>query len=81
MAQAVRSVPQLGMDELFPEEPDWGGWTIPAGWQPDNVGHCRSCGAPVLWCLTPRGKKAPINSDGSSHFSNCPQSEQWRKRA
>ena len=24
---------------------------------------CRSCGASVLWCLTPAGKLMPVNSD------------------
>ena len=63
------------------EVPAFVGWTVPEGWTPDNIGRCRSCGAEVLWCLTPRGKKAPLNADGTSNFSNCPQSDQWRRRA
>jgi hypothetical protein len=55
-------------------------WTIPLGWTADNVGRCRSCGAPVMWCVTPAGKKAPVNPDGTSHFSNCPDSAAWRQR-
>jgi len=67
---------------MFPDDevPAWGGWTIPAGWQPTNLGRCRSCRAEVLWCVTPRGKKAPINADGASHFATCPEAEQWRRR-
>ena len=55
------------------------GWTVPEGYQPDNVGACRSCGAEILWALTPRGRKAPLNRDGTSHFATCPQSLDWRK--
>ncbi|MES2210935.1 MAG: hypothetical protein V4515_12255 [Chloroflexota bacterium] len=68
---------------MFPDEdvPAFVGWTVPEGWTPDNIGRCRSCSAEVLWCLTPNGKKAPLNADGTSHFSNCPQSDQWRRRA
>ena len=67
---------------LFPDVPDDDpGWTIPLGWRDSNRGHCRSCGAEVLWCITPAGKKAPINRDGTSHFADCPQARDWRKRA
>ena len=58
-----------------------GGWAIPIGWTPDNEGRCRSCGTEVLWCLTPAGKKAPIDRDGKSHFATCPDAAQWRRRA
>ena len=56
------------------------GWTVPEGWQPDNIARCRSCDAEILWALTPNHKKAPLNRDGTSHFSNCPAAEQWRRR-
>jgi hypothetical protein len=55
-------------------------WAVPLGWRADNVGSCRSCGASVMWCFTPAGKKAPINPDGTSHFATCPQADAWRKR-
>lgn len=29
---------------------------------------CRSCGAPVIWCLTANGKRLPLDAD------------QWRQR-
>ena len=60
--------------------PAFVGWTIPEGWTPDNIGHCRSCGAEVLWCLTAARRKAPINADGTSHFATCPQADSWRRK-
>jgi hypothetical protein len=55
-------------------------FVIPKGYTADNAAACRSCGEPVMWCLTPSGKRAPINPDGTSHFSTCPQATAWRKR-
>jgi hypothetical protein len=55
-------------------------WLVPEGWRADNVGSCRSCGASILWCWTPNGKKAPIDRDGKSHFATCPQADAWRRR-
>lgn len=54
-------------------------WAVPLGWTADNEGHCRSCRAEVLWCITPAGKRAPIDPDGKSHFATCPQADAWRK--
>lgn len=59
--------------------PAFDGWTIPEGWTPDNIGHCRSCGAEVLWCLTASRRKAPVDRSGTSHFATCPQADSWRK--
>lgn len=56
-------------------------WRIPLGWKADNVGECRSCHQPVMWAITPKGNRAPLNPDGTSHFANCPQARDWRKRA
>ncbi len=53
---------------------------MPAGYTAGNLGHCRSCGQQVLWCTTAAGKRAPLNPDGTSHFSNCPQASAWRGR-
>lgn len=44
-----------------------------------NLGQCRSCKAAVWWFTTKNNKQMPVNSDLTSHFSNCPQSRQWRK--
>jgi len=40
---------------------------------------CRSCGAEVWWIRTFAGKMMPVNRDGTSHFSTCPQAAKWRK--
>lgn len=49
-------------------------------WRIQGTGRCRSCGAPIAWAkYGVDGKSAPFNPDGTSHFSNCPQAEDWRK--
>ena len=69
------------MSGLFDQEltPSDTIWAVPLGWTADNEGHCRSCGAAVLWCVTPAGKKAPIDRDGKSHFATCPDADKWRQ--
>lgn len=53
---------------------------IPDGYIPAaHVSRCRSCNAEIVWCTTPRGRRAPVNPDSTSHFSDCPQSESWRR--
>jgi hypothetical protein len=45
-----------------------------------TVRECRSCGARVTWLKTAKtGSLAPVNPDGTSHFSDCPQAPAWRK--
>jgi hypothetical protein len=56
------------------------GWKVPLGWTAGDEGLCRSCRAPILWCTTPAGKKAPVNRDGTSHFATCPEANSWRRR-
>ena len=54
---------------------------IPERWAPDpKQSACRSCSAPIVWCKTPAGKRAPVNPEGTSHFSTCPQADRWRRR-
>jgi hypothetical protein len=59
-------------------------WVIPPWAEPpaegEKVASCRSCGAEVMWVLTKAGRRAPINRDGTSHFSNCPQADSWRRK-
>jgi hypothetical protein len=69
------------MTGMFDDQPSDTIWAVPLGWQSSNEAHCRSCGAEILWCITPAGKKAPINRDGTSHFANCPDADRWRRRA
>jgi len=68
---------------LFPQDtvagPDGTEFRVPDGWEAGDVGRCRSCGAGVLWCTTPAGRRAPVDPDGISHFATCPQSNTWRK--
>lgn len=40
---------------------------------------CRSCGAAIYWIKTRNGKNMPVNADGSSHFSTCPNAEGHRR--
>lgn len=62
---------------------------------PESVTHCRSCGAPIIWSLTERGKRCPYDAqDGEivmtttktgkevrqSHFGTCPQAGGWTKK-
>ncbi|MHB8398410.1 MAG: hypothetical protein ACYDCI_05675 [Candidatus Limnocylindrales bacterium] len=69
------------MTTLFPDPGEGRGWVIPLGWKADNEGACRSCRAPVMWCVTPAGKRAPVDPDGQNHFITCPDRDAWRKRA
>lgn len=41
--------------------------------------RCRSCSATVFWIVTPRGRKMPLDGDGTSHFVSCPQAAQHRR--
>jgi len=53
---------------------------VPDGYVPDeHSARCRSCEALIVWVVTPRGKRAPMDPDGHSHFVSCPQRDQWRK--
>jgi len=50
----------------------------------DDQSDCRSCGAPILWCVTAKNKRMPVDipdDDGptTSHFATCPDQNQWRK--
>lgn len=53
-------------------------WAI-APFAPIDTRTCRSCGARIAWLRTTKGSLAPVNADGTSHFSDCPQAEAWRK--
>lgn len=44
-----------------------------------NQGKCRSCGAAIQWGEL-KGRPHPYNPDGTSHFSDCPQAKDWRRR-
>lgn len=40
---------------------------------------CRSCSARIFWIVTATGKKMPVDPDGHSHFSTCPNAAQHRR--
>ena len=40
--------------------------------------RCRGCDAEVYWIRTKAGRPAPYNTDGTSHFSNCPNATAFR---
>jgi len=62
--------------------PEGDRFLVPEGWTPgDKSSRCRSCQALILWAVTPRGKRAPVDPDGVSHFSSCPDAAAWRKQA
>lgn len=68
-------------DPLFGDEPTGPtGWAIPLGWRADNQARCRSCSAEVMWCITPAGRRAPVDRDGTSHFATCPQGREWSRK-
>lgn len=54
---------------------------------------CRSCGKEIAFLITKKGKSIPVNGEtiqdkqtifdvskgNVPHFSDCPQSDEWRK--
>jgi hypothetical protein len=48
--------------------------------QPAPILPCRSCGAPIYFVRTERGKLMPMDAEtGETHFATCPQAKQWSK--
>lgn len=50
---------------------------------PDDAdrGECRSCGEPIAWVVTPKGKKMPVElKTRESHFAHCPEAQKWRRK-
>lgn len=44
-------------------------------------GACRSCGEPIAWILTAKGKKMPVElATKESHFARCPAAQSWRRK-
>ena len=49
----------------------------------ENQSECRSCGAPIIWCVTSKGKKMPVDmpegdEPTTSHFATCQDADKWR---
>lgn len=49
---------------------------------PDNAarGWCSGCSAPVAWIITTKGKRMPVDPDGTSHFATCIHADKFRKK-
>lgn len=50
----------------------------------DNRTECRSCGEPIIWCITSKGKKMPVDEPENdepttSHFATCKDADHWRR--
>lgn len=57
-----------------------------------RIVRCRSCHARIIWLPTNNNKRMPIDADSVepadtqyelrhvSHFSTCPQANEWRRR-
>jgi hypothetical protein len=53
----------------------------------ENESECRSCGEPIVWCITKNGKKMPVDIEDEGdwtmplcHFATCAHADQWRKK-
>ncbi len=52
--------------------------------QPAPLGDrsvCRSprCGAVIYWVITAKGKKMPVEADGTPHWGRCPDAARFKK--
>ena len=41
--------------------------------------HCKSCGEPIIFMMTTRGKWQPMDFYLESHFANCPAAKEYRR--
>ena len=58
-------------------------FTVPVGWTLDHTGRCKTCKAPIGWCISFRSgpEWRPIDEDGRHHQATCPNAAFWRERA
>lgn len=40
---------------------------------------CKACGVMIWMIPTRQGRIMPVTYDGTSHFSNCPKADQFRR--
>jgi hypothetical protein len=40
---------------------------------------CRSCGEPIVFMKTTKGKWQPVDLYLESHFANCPAAKEYRR--
>jgi len=52
-----------------------------AGFTFDTVGRCRGvrCKADLHWWFTPKGKRIPLDPDGTPHWATCVDQAQFKK--
>lgn len=53
------------------------------------VQTCHSCGAPIVWGITPKGHAIPLNISplrmvgklcyARTHYATCPDAKEWRR--
>lgn len=57
-------------------------WEVPQGYAPAGMARCSGpyCHDPVLWVLTPLGRRMPLNEDGNAHHSTCPDVDRFRRK-
>ena len=69
---------------------------VAMGYVFDNDAHCRGCGVPIEWWITPKGKKMPMSvkevkkNEGFftppsefiriPHWTDCPEADSFRKK-
>lgn len=48
---------------------------------PDDavVKRCSGCGKDIYWIVTAKGKRMPVDPDGTSHFATCEKAADFRK--
>ena len=55
------------------------GWDVPEGWTLVSLSVCAGCRRSIGWALTPKGRNAPIDRDGTNHFATCEQAAAFRR--
>jgi hypothetical protein len=50
---------------------------IPTGTRPST---CRGCQATIYWLVTEKGKRMPVDPDGTPHWATCPNAQEFRRR-
>lgn len=53
---------------------------LPEALAAGDAAFCRSCGADIIWAITPKGARHPYDPDGASHFGTCPDANSWSKK-
>ncbi len=40
-----------------------------------------TCGREIAWVVTEKGKRSPVDPDGTPHWATCPDSKSFKDRA